>query len=149
MTEKLVVTTNGARKIKKTKQKLLFIGVALTGVLLFLLVITCLLIGSDVKKQCQEAKREYGDDCVEALIRLVNDEKKDFRTRNSAIWALGQLGDRRALSTLQKYYTSNIPPKESLFKTISQYELKKAIELTSGGFNLTAIFWRNGVLNGK
>jgi len=55
---------------------------------------------------------------------------------------LGQLGDSRALPVLQGYYTGNIPSKESLDKTISQYELEKAIKLTSGGFNVTAIFWR-------
>jgi len=55
------------------------------------------------------------------------------------------LGDSRALPTLQKYYTGNIPNREPLDGVISQYELKKAINLTSGGVNLTAIFWRYGI----
>jgi len=112
--------------------------------LLLLFVATCVLIGSHVKSRCKEAKQAYGMelDCVSALTMLVNDENQDFRPRNNAIWALGQLGDSRALTALQKYYTGNIPAKESLDRAISQYELKKAINLARGGLNLTAIFWR-------
>ena len=112
------------------------------------------MIGYDVKSHCQEAKREYPTssrfsrdfegqvDCVEALISVLNDKSKGFRVRNSAIWALGQFGDSRALPVLEEYYTGNIPPREPLDKTISQYELKKAINLAKGGFNITAVFWR-------
>jgi len=57
---------------------------------------------------------------------------------------LGQLGDNRTLPVLQSYYTGDIPEREPLDKTISQYELKKAINLTSGGFNMSAIIWRVG-----
>jgi hypothetical protein len=57
---------------------------------------------------------------------------------------LGELGDSRALPTLKSLYTGNIPERESLYKTISQYELKKAIALTSGEPNITAFIWRNG-----
>ncbi|MDD4026597.1 MAG: HEAT repeat domain-containing protein [Candidatus Shapirobacteria bacterium] len=76
------------------------------------------------------------------MISLLEDENRGFRARNSAIWALGQLGNPNSLPTLQKFYTGNIPDREPLDKTISQYELKKAINLTSGGKNITAIFWR-------
>jgi len=72
---------------------------------------------------------------------LLKDENRSFKSRNSAIWALGQIGDARALPVLQSFYTGNIPPKESLNDDISQYELKKAINLAGGGTNLTAIFW--------
>ena len=123
-------------------RKLFYAGVAAAAIFLLFFVIICIWIGRDAKSRCQQAKGEYGGDCVEALIALLNDESKGFRARNSAIWALGQLGDSRALPVLQGYYTGNIPPKEPLDKTISQYELKKAINLTSGGFNATAIFWR-------
>jgi len=129
-------------KTKKIKQKLGYAGVVGVGIFLLLFVVTCSLIGHEVKIRCQEAKREYGGDCIEALIRLLNDENKSFRSRNSAIWALGQLGDSRALPVLQSYYTVQIPAREPQDKAISQYELKKAINLTSGGFNLSAIVWR-------
>lgn len=142
-------------KIKHIKQKLFFTGAVGVSIFLLFFIIGCVWIGYEVKKQCQDAKREYPTssrlsrdfegqvDCVEALISVLNDENKSFRIRNSAIWALGQLGDSRALSVLQGYYTGNIPQREPLDKTISQYELKKAINLTKGGFNITAIFWRH------
>jgi len=115
------------------------------GIFLLFFVITCTWIGYDVKSQCYEAKRQYKKDCTESLISLLLDEKQSFRQRNSAIWALGQLGDKRALPVLQKYYTANIPAREPLDQSISQYELKKAINLAGGGLNITAFVWRNSI----
>lgn len=131
-------------KIKIIKERFLYACAIGISVFLLFFVITCSWIGYDVNNQCTDAKRQYGGDCVEALISLLDDENQDFHSRNSAIWALGQLGDGRALSVLQKYYTGNIPERESLYKNVSQYELKKAINLTSGGLNISALVWRNG-----
>lgn len=128
--------------IKKMKQPIIFIGAIGISILVLFFVITCTWIGFDVKTKCFDAKKEYGGSCTESLINLLEDENRGFRARNSAIWALGQLGNSKALSTLQKFYTGNIPDREPLDQTISQYELKKAINLTSGGKNITAIFWR-------
>ena len=49
----------------------------------------------------EEAKAVYGGDHVEALIELVSDETAPFDKRNTAIWALGQIGDRRALPAIR------------------------------------------------
>lgn len=106
--------------------------------------ITTVWIGYEAKSLCQSAQNQYGGDCTSALIAQLDDEKQDFRSRNSAIWGLGQFGDRRALPILQKYYTGQIPEREPLNRTISQYELRKAINLANGGFNLTAWAWRWG-----
>jgi hypothetical protein len=46
------------------------------------------------------------------------------------------LADQQALPTLEKYYTGQIPNKESLDKTLSQYELKKTIKWCQNG-NIT------------
>ena len=46
---------------------------------------------------------------------------------------------------LQAYYTGNIPPREPQDKTISQYELQKAIRLIESGFNPVALTWRNSL----
>ncbi len=113
------------------------------SIFLLFFVICCAWIGYDVKAQCRTAKSIYGKDCVESLMLFVDDKNQDFRSRNSAIWALGQLGDQRALRVLNKYYTGKIPAREPLGKTISQYELKKAVELARGGLNITVIFWRD------
>jgi hypothetical protein len=113
-----------------------------TGILLLFFIIAAVWIGHDVKTQCKLAQAEYSGDCVVALIYLLEDESRGFKPRNDAIWALGQLGDNRALPALQKYYTGIIPDGEPLNQTLSQYELKKAINLASGGLNITAVFWR-------
>lgn len=121
---------------------LLLAGIGVSIFLLFF-VVSVTWIGYSVKQKCQDASHEYDEpDCVTALSELVADDSRGYRARNSAIWALGQLGDSRALPVLEKYYTGNTPDREPLNESISQYELKKAIKLTSGGTNLTAIFWR-------
>ncbi|HSV94421.1 MAG TPA: HEAT repeat domain-containing protein [Spirochaetia bacterium] len=132
---------------KQYKQQVLFFGAIGISIFLLFFVICCTWIGFDVKNQCNGARRDYGGDCTEALVKLLKDENKGFRLRNSAVWALGQLGDSRALPVLQSFYTGNIPSREPLDESISQYELEKAIKLTSGGANITAIFWRYGVGN--
>jgi hypothetical protein len=150
-------------KIKNLKHKLIFVSVAGLSIFLIFFVILCSWIGYEVKDQCQEAEREYGgdlpagpetletspedsnrsrQDCVESLMNLLNDENGGFRARNSAIWALGQLGDSRALQVLESYYIGVIPDREPLDRTLSQYELKKAINLVNGGFNISAFVWR-------
>jgi len=134
---------------KQIKNNILFAGAIGMSIFLLFFVILCTWIGFDVKTQCRDAKSEYGGTCVDALIFLLKDEGKSFKSRNSAIWALGQMGERRALPVLQSFYTGIIPQREPLKKVISQYELKKAIKLTSGGKNITAIFWRYGIDNEK
>jgi hypothetical protein len=117
-------------------------AIGIGGFALFYIA-TCLYIGTQVGDRCLSAmSRYYRSDCVEALVTQLNDENQGFGARNSAIWALGQLGDARALPVLQSYYTGVIPDREPWNGTISQYELKKAINLTSGGFNMGAWVWR-------
>lgn len=131
--------------LKEIQSQLFFWGAIGFSIVGLFFVIGCTWIGFDVKTRCQDAKGEYGGSCVEALITQLNDENNGFRSRNSAIWALGQLGNSKALPVLQSYYTGKIPDREPLNRVISQYELKKAINLTSGGKNITAIFWRYGI----
>ena len=132
--------------MKNIFRKILFLGAIGISIFTLLFVTTCVWIGFDVKRQCRDATSEYGQEqCVDALILLLNDENRGFSARNSAIWALGQLGDSKALPVLESYYTGDIPAREPFDKVISQYELKKAINLAKGGLNLTAVFWRYGL----
>jgi len=130
-------------KINNIKSKLLYLIAISISVFCLFLMITGIWIGHEAKRLCQEAKWEYQqNDCVDALIMTLDDEKQGYRTRNHAIWALGQFGDHKALATLQKHYTDNIPDREPLDEMISQYELKKAINLTNGGTNIISWIWR-------
>lgn len=119
--------------------QLAIIGIGIVA-LLFLASVTW--IGSDVAAQCKQAKAKYGGDCVEALSKRLDDNNESYHDRNNAIWALGQMGDARALPMLEKYYTGHIPSREPWNGVVSQYELKKAINLANGGTNISAPFWR-------
>ncbi|MFA5029223.1 MAG: HEAT repeat domain-containing protein [Patescibacteria group bacterium] len=133
--------------LKKIDKNLIgyIIGV---GILLFLFIffITCTQIGHDVKKRCELAQSRYGGECVEALMSQVADSSSLYG-KNSAIWALGQLGDKKALPFLERYDTREPLPDRGIRgewnKGISQYELRKAIKLLKSGFNLSAFVWRD------
>ena len=127
-------------KIKRvTVKKLLpYALAAWLGIIFLSLVIISFWIGFSVKKECQKAQQEYRGDCVEALSAFVEDEKHSFKERNSAVWVLGQLGDPKALPVLKKYYTGEECQHD---KFLCQHELKKAIKLAEGGFNITTLFW--------
>lgn len=129
-------------KIKRIKENLAYLIAVGVSIFLLFFFVTCAWIGYEVKNKCNQAISEYDGDCVEAMVTMLQDEEAGFRDRNDAIWALGQLGDKRALPALQSLYTGDIPLREPLGKGISQYELKKAINLASGGFNISALVWR-------
>lgn len=89
---------------------------------------------------CQRAqKNSPSSDCVTALTARLSDESQSYSDRNDAIWALGQLGDERALPVLQQHFTGQIPQQEPWNETLSQYELQKAIGLLNGGWNITSL----------
>jgi hypothetical protein len=116
------------------------------GGFVFLVVVylcICWSIGAGVRSISGTAFRTYSGDRVSALMALVESEQHTLRDRNRAIWALGQLGDARALSVLEKHYTG----KPSDERTgLSQYELKKAIVLCRGAVNISAPVWRHGTM---
>ena len=130
----------------KFKRLLIISGLATFGLFILMFLAAGFWIGSSVKDHCQEMTARYQQsDCVEVLMQAVEDEELAFGERNSAIWALGQLGDKRALPVIEKFYTGNIPDREPWNNTLSQYEMKKAINLLRGGFNITSFVWRPSI----
>jgi len=129
------------KKAAKLKKILLISALSIVALAFFFFSYTLRVIYQDVKATCLKAQREYEEDCVNSLIKLVQSDKKTFRERNTAIWALGQLADKRALPALKSLYTGKIPPKESFSQTLSQYELKKAIQWCEKG-NATSWMYR-------
>jgi len=109
-------------------------------VFLFFFLISVNWIGYCVKSRCELAQRQFEGDCVEALIEFANDEPNSFKERNSAIWALGQLADKRALPFLEEIDQSSF--KETpckLTENICHYEIEKAIKWCTDG-NITHWF---------
>lgn len=97
----------------------------------------------DVKEVCSEAKSRHPGDRVEALITLIESDDASFREKNRAIWALGQLGDRRALPLLRNLDTGEIQEKPyDPNLSIVQYSVEKAIRLIEDDFSLTRWMYR-------
>ena len=105
------------------------------AVLLIAFVLICWSIRSGVKEMSAEAVSQYPGDRVEALMAYVDSDHHSLRQRNRAVWALGQIGDTRALPVLEKYYTGG--PCDHA-NSLCQGELGKAIKACSGALNATA-----------
>ena len=112
---------------------IVFVGIGAIPVFLVFMMV----MQSDIRAICANAKIQYGESCVPSLMKLVEDESAPYRQRNKAIWALGQLREQKALPVLEELYSGEIPEKESLDGGISQYELEKAIRWINDG-NVTS-----------
>jgi hypothetical protein len=96
-----------------------------------------------VRDICNTATRQFPGDNVEALMALVESDMASFRDKNSAIWALGQIGDKRALPLLQKLRTGKIQQKPyDSSKYIVQYTVEKAIRHCESTFIVTRWMYR-------
>jgi len=95
----------------------------------------CFSIRSSVKEISAQAVTEYPGDRVDALMTYVESANHSLRQRKRAVWALGQIGDSRALPTLEKFRTGKPCDHSS---RLCQHELAKAIKACSGAFNATA-----------
>lgn len=118
-------------------------ALCLTGALLLLLSVHH--ISAQVRAACSEAASEFDGDCVEALAAYVESEHHTYQERNHAIWALGEIGDRRALPTLERLLGGELidsPCDTSLggSRSICRYSVEKAIELCRG-LNIIRYVW--------
>ena len=117
-------------------KKVLVYGTLICFVFLFIFYLwACFVIRWNVKEISAEATQQYPGDRVEALIAYVKSEDQSLRKRNLAVWALGQIGDKRALPVLNQFYTGG-PCDHDHY--LCQGELQKAIKLCEGSFNATA-----------
>ena len=130
---------NSAQKkqeyVKKEKW-LRFVVLGLGGLLvlfLFFVAVTYSIIYREVNRTCFRATSQYQEDCVDSLVLVLESEDVSIKQKNDAVWALGQIADKRSLPILKKLYTGNIPEREPLDKVISQYELKKSIHWIETG----------------
>lgn len=121
------------KQVKKLK-KILFIAVV--SILCLSLVFIIFVYSSlyfEVKKVCLVAQAVYKMDCIDSLVNVLDADDTTFKQKNDAIWVLGQMADKRSLPVLKNLYTGKIPEREPLDKTVSQYELKKAIRWIEEG----------------
>ena len=138
-TRPLLAITLKSRRLRR----LALLGCAAAlAVLLAAFVAISLVIGVDVRAVARAAMEQHGGKAVEALMACVDDPRQSLVERNRAIWALGQLGDPRALPVLLKHYSGQMCDHAI---GLCQRELRKAIKLTTGGVNITALIWRPSI----
>jgi hypothetical protein len=115
-------------------------GVGMAVILIAVLFAgTAWLIGSGVHAASEAALHDQQGDRVLALMAYVESPKHSLQARNRAVWALGQLGDARALPVLEKHVTGGECDHDRL---LCQHELRKAIRLCRGATNISAWIWR-------
>ena len=125
-----------------SRRNLLLLAAAclLVGACAFLVALH--IIGSDVRATCREATDEFGGDCVSGLISYVQSGHHSFRERNQAIWALGEIGDPRALPALRELLDGDLIGTPCDVSTgICRYSVEKAISLCEG-INVLRWMWR-------
>jgi len=129
------IESGGGSRFAVVKKVLIYGILSCAAFLLVAFVMICFSIRSSVKEITAEATQQYPGDRIEALITYVKTENHSLRQRNRAVWALGQIGDERALPTLEKSYTGQPCDHDN---SLCQRELQKAIKLCKGSFNATA-----------
>ncbi len=100
-------------------------------------------IGRQVREMVSVAQASESGDPISALLSVLKSSAFSLSEKNSAVWALGQLGSPRALETLEAMH---IGEECEHSQGLCQYELEKAIELCQGGANPGALIWRHGEL---
>ena len=129
------IESRGGSRFAIARKVLVYGTLSCLAFLLVAFVMICFSIRSSVKQISAEATQQYPGDRIEALITYVKSENISLRQRNRAVWALGQIGDQRALPILTESYTGGPCDHDNL---LCQGELQKAIKLCKGSLNATA-----------
>src|SRR4030042_6144564 len=114
-----------------------------TGLLLLAYGVMCLAIGTGVDDVLEKARGGFSGKDTNALVAMMNSNDITLKDRNLAVWALGQLGDPRALPSLEDLVTGG--PCDHAAGGC-QHELRKAIRQCRGGVNITRWAWKPLVL---
>lgn len=103
----------------------------------------CLAIGAGVDDAVGRARVSFPGDPGKALIAVATSEDFPLKDRNRAIWALGQMGQVRAVAPLETLLTGK-PCDHAT--AVCQRELRRAVRQCRRGVNLTRWTWRRSVL---
>ena len=132
-------------------RKVLVWGIPITlSVCALVIVLFALGIELGVKNICGAATHKYPGDKVEALMMSVESGKHGYsahlyKANNYSFWALGQLGDQRALPFLKNLLTGEACDHET---NLCQGEIQEAIQKLEGNeFNLPKFLWRRALNN--
>ncbi|MFO0703859.1 MAG: hypothetical protein U0525_04000 [Patescibacteria group bacterium] len=134
------------RKLKPRNVKSIFIIFSTLSISAFFIAISIAFIWMrfEVISISQLAAREYSGNVGNSLLAMASDSSQPFINRNKAVYALGQIADKKSLPVLKSLSTGKIPEHESLYETLSQYELQKAIRWCEGGNATSWLYWDRG-----
>jgi len=129
------IESRSSSRFASVKKVIVYGSLSCLAFLLFAFVMIFWSLRSSVKEISDEATNLYPGDRIEALMAYVDSENHSLRQRNRAVWALGQIGDKRALPVLEKSYTGGPCDHDNC---LCQGELQKAIKKCKSSFNATA-----------
>ncbi len=127
------------RILKRVSKIASWILASVVGILIVAYLGVSIMIGWGINKESRSAMACFAGDRIEALMALVDCQDCRLEDRNHAVWALGQLRDKRALPVLYRYRTGK-PCNHS--RQICQYEISKAIRWTEGNSYMLPQVWR-------
>ena len=127
------------RILKRVMKIALWILAIAVGLLIVVYIGVSLMIGWGINKESRSAMARFSGDRIEALMAFVDCQDCRLEDRNHAVWALGQLRDKRALPVLYRYRTGK-PCNH--WRQICQYEISKAIRWTEGNSYMLPQIWR-------
>jgi hypothetical protein len=112
--------------------------ISLFSIFIFTLLATTYSVENRVQETCKMAISLYPGDKIDALISVSKSQSSCTTNKSRALWALGQLGDKKALPYLIENF-------EGIEETdICVYEAQFAIEkIKNESFNLPGFFWRS------
>ena len=120
------------------KKKIKLIIGSSFAILILLLLIVTYVVENQVQETCKKAVSVYPVDKIQALINVSKNESSCTKDKSMALWALGQLGDKKALP----YLVENFGGKKET--NVCVYEAQKAIEkIDNESFNLPGFLWRS------
>jgi len=138
-------------KSKSRARKVVVWGIPITlAACVLVVVLLSLSIELGIKRICAAATRKYPGDKIDALMMSVESDRSGYnahvyKANNHTFWALGQLGDKRALPFLRDLSSGEACDHET---NLCQGEIQEAIQKLEGNeFNLPKFLWRRALNN--
>lgn len=120
------------------KIKIILAILKIPAILIFIVaVISFYSIYSSVKEKCESAVQEFGEDCVGSLAEVVKSADHTYVEKNGAVWAIGQIADKKALPFLHELAETASYKDCNLSQNICGFEVQKAIKWCTKG-NVTS-----------
>lgn len=117
-------------------------GLAVLFVLIVVFAGASYIIINEVETICFNTQKMFPGDAVESLSSALKSENLSIREKNQVIWALGEIGDKRAVPALRALETGETCDKPcDTNQKICQYGIRKSIRFCEG-INVIRPVWQ-------